>query len=145
MANSVKVKGVQATVNQLNIAIQRVSNRLAVTGVKEACFYVATLAAHETPVDTSTLLNSQFTDVTVEGDRIVGRIGYTAPYAGFVHDAPGKYLTVAKLRPVPFGQAPGSHGFLWDPNGNPKFLFWPLEDSKQEVREIIARRIRSNI
>ena len=39
-----------------------------------------------TPIDTSTLINSQFKSVTKEGDRIVGRVGYTADYARYVHD-----------------------------------------------------------
>ena len=43
-------------------------------------------AAVLTPIDTSTLLNSQFRQVGQEGSRIVGRVGYTADYAVPVHD-----------------------------------------------------------
>ena len=39
-----------------------------------------------TPVDTSTLLNSQFRSVAKEGSKIVGTVGYTAEYAKYVHD-----------------------------------------------------------
>lgn len=39
-----------------------------------------------TPVDTSTLLNSQFRNVTKDGSKIVGTVGYTAEYARYVHD-----------------------------------------------------------
>lgn len=39
-----------------------------------------------TPIDTGTLLNSQFRKVTKEGDSVVGTAGYTASYALPVHD-----------------------------------------------------------
>ncbi|WP_409042844.1 hypothetical protein [Mannheimia haemolytica] len=47
---------------------------------------VAPLAAHYTPVDTSTLINSQFTEMEVNGTRLIGRVGYSANYAAYVHD-----------------------------------------------------------
>ncbi|EMT6385066.1 HK97 gp10 family phage protein, partial [Providencia rettgeri] len=40
-----------------------------------------TQAAVYTPIDTSTLINSQFRTVTVNGTRVTGRIGYSASYA----------------------------------------------------------------
>ncbi|EPZ2436646.1 HK97 gp10 family phage protein [Providencia hangzhouensis] len=43
-------------------------------------------AAVYTPIDTSTLINSQFRTVTVNGTRVTGRIGYSASYAAYVHD-----------------------------------------------------------
>lgn len=39
-----------------------------------------------TPIDTSNLLNSQYKRVDVDGERIVGTVGYTADYAKHVHD-----------------------------------------------------------
>ena len=39
-----------------------------------------------TPIDTSTLLNSAYRQVTQEGGSIVGRYGYRAEYASYVHD-----------------------------------------------------------
>jgi len=46
----------------------------------------ASEASAMTPIDTSTLLNSQFRRVDLEGSRIVGTVGYTAEYALPVHD-----------------------------------------------------------
>ncbi|EMI7063992.1 MULTISPECIES: HK97 gp10 family phage protein [Providencia] len=43
-------------------------------------------AAVYTPIDTSTLINSQFRTVTINGTRVTGRIGYSASYAAYVHD-----------------------------------------------------------
>lgn len=43
-------------------------------------------ASQFTPVDTSTLLNSQYREVKRKDGGWRGRIGYTAYYAGYVHD-----------------------------------------------------------
>lgn len=39
-----------------------------------------------TPIDLSTLLNSQYKRVEVDGEHIRGQVGYTASYAAPVHD-----------------------------------------------------------
>ncbi|RYH58035.1 MAG: hypothetical protein EON54_11660 [Alcaligenaceae bacterium] len=39
-----------------------------------------------TPIDTSTLLNSQYRNVEKVGSKVVGIVGYTADYAAAVHD-----------------------------------------------------------
>ena len=46
----------------------------------------ASEASVMTPIDTSTLLNSQFRKVEKQGDKIIGTVGYTAEYAAAVHD-----------------------------------------------------------
>ena len=46
----------------------------------------ASEAAAMTPIDTSTLLNSQYKRVEIDGERIRGQVGYTASYAVPVHD-----------------------------------------------------------
>jgi len=38
-----------------------------------------------TPIDTSTLINSQYRSVGFEGNAVVGVAGYTADYAKYVH------------------------------------------------------------
>lgn len=52
----------------------------------QALILGASEASVLTPVDTSLLLNSQYKAVRVEGDRVVGTVGYTAEYAAYVHD-----------------------------------------------------------
>lgn len=52
----------------------------------QALILGASEASVLTPIDTSELLNSQYRDVRQEGDKIIGRVGYTAAYAKFVHD-----------------------------------------------------------
>lgn len=78
------------------MATGRMNNRLpqflsaveqkAARGVTQALILGASEASVMTPVDTSTLLNSQFRRVDKEGSRIVGTVGYTAEYAADVHD-----------------------------------------------------------
>lgn len=58
----------------------------AARGVTQALILGASEASVMTPVDTSTLLNSQFRNVAKEGSKIVGTVGYTAEYAADVHD-----------------------------------------------------------
>ena len=75
---------------------RRMTNRLpqflsaveqkAARGVTQALILGASEASVMTPVDTSTLLNSQFRSVAKEGSKIVGTVGYTAEYAAYVHD-----------------------------------------------------------
>lgn len=58
----------------------------AARGVTQALILGASEASVMTPVDTSTLLNSQFRSVEKDGSKIVGTVGYTAEYAKYVHD-----------------------------------------------------------
>ena len=78
------------------MATRRMTNRLpqflsaveqkAARGVTQALLLGASEASVMTPVDTSTLLNSQFRSVAKDGSKIVGTVGYTAEYAAYVHD-----------------------------------------------------------
>lgn len=67
---------------QFTSAVQRKAAR----GITQALIIGASEASVLTPIDTSTLLNSQFKRVEKDGERIVGTVGYTADYALPVHD-----------------------------------------------------------
>lgn len=58
----------------------------AASGMTKALILGASEASVLTPIDTSTLINSQFRHVSKEGDKIRGTVGYTADYAVPVHD-----------------------------------------------------------
>lgn len=73
----------------------RVMTQALVLGASEASVL--------TPIDTSTLLNSQFRKVDREGDAIVGTVGYTAAYALAVHSSE---------KPVVFRRATAEREFL---------------------------------
>jgi hypothetical protein len=75
---------------------KRMTNRLpqfitaveqkAARAMTQALILGASEASVMTPVDTSTLLNSQYRKVDKDGTKIVGMVGYTAEYAKDVHD-----------------------------------------------------------
>jgi hypothetical protein len=82
------------------MASKRITNHLpkftasmqakAASSMTKALILGASEASVLTPIDTSTLLNSQFRHVSKEGSRIRGTVGYTADYAVPVHDPANK-------------------------------------------------------
>lgn len=59
-------------------------------GMTQALILGASEASVMTPIDTSTLINSQYRRVEVEDTKVVGTVGYTAAYAIPVHDPENK-------------------------------------------------------
>lgn len=73
-------------INRLPQFLSAVEQKAA-RGVTQALILGASEASVMTPVDTSTLLNSQFRKGAEKiGNKIVGTVGYTAEYAADVHD-----------------------------------------------------------
>lgn len=62
----------------------------AASAMTKALILGASEASALTPIDTSTLLNSQYRRVEKDGERVVGSVGYTAEYAAAVHDPDNK-------------------------------------------------------
>lgn len=105
------------------------------------------MAATLTPIDTGHLVNSAFGPV-VNGKT--GRVGYTAEYAFWVHQAPGKlkgqprqhfgktsnHSDFGPQRPVAFGGGTGV-GNYWDPNAEPKFLAKGFDRIKPAIPQIL--------
>lgn len=71
--------------NNLPRFIESVERR-GMRGVTQAMILGASEASVLTPIDSSTLINSQYRNVAKDGSRIVGSVGYTAEYALPVHD-----------------------------------------------------------
>jgi phage tail sheath protein FI len=63
---------------------------LAARSMTQALILGASEASTLTPIDTSTLINSQYRAVEKVGSKVVGRVGYTADYALAVHDPDNK-------------------------------------------------------
>lgn len=85
------------------------------------------------PVDTSTLLNSHYRDVSKEGSRIVGRVGFTAEYALAVHEAEGKLK--GQPRPPRDGVPRGNY---WGPHdGQPRYLALAFERASADIKAIL--------
>lgn len=82
----IKVKGISQAKKNLNALVGDIQGRKVVRAMQSALIIGGTQAALYTPIDTSTLINSQFREITVNGNRVTGRVGYTANYAVYVHD-----------------------------------------------------------
>jgi len=69
-------------IEQVHVKAARAMTQVLILGQSEASVL--------TPIDTSTLLNSQIKSVDSKAGRIVGTAGYTADYALAVHDPDNK-------------------------------------------------------
>lgn len=81
-----KVRGIRQAKANLDRIIKDVQGRKVVRALQSAMLIGSAQAALYTPIDTSTLINSQFREITSNGVRVTGRVGYTANYAMYVHD-----------------------------------------------------------
>ncbi|MBD2806357.1 HK97 gp10 family phage protein [Xenorhabdus sp. ZM] len=82
----VKVKGIKEAQTRLNALIGDIKGRKVVRAMYKALSIGSTQAALYTPIDTATLINSQFRDIRFDGVLLTGRVGYSANYAVYVHD-----------------------------------------------------------
>lgn len=112
--------------------------RRAARGVLQALTLGASEAAALTPQHTSNLINSQYKAVDQQGARIVGRVGYTAEYALWVHEAPGTLK--GQPRPAETGKPQGNY---WDPRGEPEFLARGFDRALPNIRRVLKGALRA--
>lgn len=129
----VKIKGIKAAQRRLDAVVEDVRTRRAVRAIKSAMFIIGAESALMTPMDTGTLVNSQFQETMINGTRITGRIGYSANYAVYVHNASG----IMKGLP-----RPNNRGNYWDPSGEPKFLTKAAERTRRQVDDTIRKEMK---
>lgn len=105
-------------------------------------------AALLTPVDTSTLINSQYKELRPMSGGMRSKVGYTAAYAAAVSGMSGKLkgqprAHFGKTRAgQEFGGGTGK-GNYWDPDAEPDFLKKGFErDGMDEIKAIIKRGYR---
>ncbi|MBV4366288.1 HK97 gp10 family phage protein [Erwinia phyllosphaerae] len=82
----VKVKGISQAQQEMNALIDDIQGRKAVRAIQSSLIIGSSQAALYTPIDTSTLMNSQYRELSLDGTRLTGRVGYSANYAVYVHD-----------------------------------------------------------
>lgn len=80
-----------------------------------------------TPIDTSLLVNSQYTTTGADSYGVYGAVGYTAEYAAAVHAKKGT------LKGLPRANGNGSY---WSPDGEPQFLTKAFNENKAELNQI---------
>ncbi|HDZ6759665.1 TPA: HK97 gp10 family phage protein [Mannheimia haemolytica] len=118
----IKVKGIRQVKQRLNQVVGEVQSQKATRAMFRILNAVAPLAAHYTPVDTSTLINSQFTEMEVNGIRLIGRVGYSANYAAYVHD-------------------PNIKQNFRKPSAKKEFLTSALNESKATIKSIVKEEL----
>lgn len=128
-----KLMGLKQAQQNLNRIVDEISSQKIVTALTSASIIITTEAASMTPIDTSTLINSQYRTIDVNGTRVTGRIGYSANYALYVHNASGK------LKGQPRANGNGAY---WGPNGESKFLDKAVENTRSMVDAAIMREMR---
>lgn len=82
----VKVTGIRESKAKLAAVIDDIKGKAVVRALQAAMIVGGSQAALYTPIDTSTLINSQFREIIVSGTRITARVGYSSNYATYVHD-----------------------------------------------------------
>lgn len=128
-----KLRGVRQAVERTSQIVDEIIATKAVRTLKSATYIIRTESATLTPIDTSTLINSQFDAVEVSGTRITGKVGYSASYALYVHNASGKL----KGRPRRNG-----NGTYWSPGGEPQFLTKAAQRTKDLVDSVIKKEMK---
>jgi len=114
------VKGVNQVRKNLTGLIGNIRGDLTRKTVTEILITGQNYAVLLTPVDTSNLVNSRFMEIKNDSNGFIGRVGYTAAYAAYVHDGGEKNW-----------QKPGSES---------EFLRKGFErDGKEAIQQIIKR------
>ena len=91
--------------------------------VTEVLIQVEGAALPMIPIATSALANSSNRQVRKAPNGWGGTLYYGADYAAYVHEAPGTLMGTDTQR------SPARLGFVWGPNGEPKFLEKAIEET----------------
>ncbi|HCM9328140.1 TPA: HK97 gp10 family phage protein [Enterobacter hormaechei subsp. xiangfangensis] len=118
----IKVKGISQAKKNLNALVGDIQGRKVVRSMQSVLIIGGSQAALYTPIDTSTLINSQFREITVNGNRVTGRVGYSANYAAYVHDpsVPQKFRRATARK---------------------EFLTKGFEDTQRQIDAVIAKEM----
>lgn len=128
-----KLRGINEAIARTAQIVDEITATKVVRALKSATYIIRTESATMTPIETSTLINSQFDTIEVNGTRVTGKVGYSANYALYVHNASGKL----KGQPRPNGK-----GSYWSPNGEPKFLTKAADKTKDLVDKAIKAEMK---
>jgi hypothetical protein len=103
-------------------------------GLKKGGLYLQRTSQKLVPVEFGVLKNSAFTRAFGSGFQTVVVVGYTAAYAGQVHER-----VAMKLKGRPRRPSPPHRGRYWDPlpRATAKFLEKPVRDDKEKISKIV--------
>lgn len=118
-----KVTGINRAVADLNALVGNITSKKVSRAMHRALDIGGRQAAVYTPIDTKTLINSQFRDVEVKGTLFTGHVGYSASYAVFVHD-------------------PNVKQRFSRPTAKKEFLAKGFEETRQMINQAVAEEMR---
>ncbi|CNI69166.1 Uncharacterised protein [Yersinia frederiksenii] len=140
------VKGLDEVRKNVNKLFAKISGPVTEDVVTEILITGLAYASAITPRDTALLVNSQFKILTKIDSGWLGKVGFVAEYADFVHEASGKLKGQPRSSVKSFETSSGKTAFasnegnFWDPYGEPQFLKKGFErDGKEEIKNIIIR------
>lgn len=141
-----KVKGISNAKKNLNDLINDVKGRKAVRAIQSALILGSARAAYYTPIDTSTLINSQFREMDFSGVLITGRVGYSANYAAYVHEMSGKLkgqprAHFGKTREGKLFGGGTEKGNYWDPHAEPQFLSKGFDEEREAIYKVMLKEL----
>jgi hypothetical protein len=123
-------KNLAALEQRINAAVEK--------GLHLAGLHLQGKSQKEAPAEYGNLRNSAYTSKTGTGLQTKIEVGYTAPYAGFVHE---KVDMVLKGKPRPSGL-----GTYWSPAGaKAKFLEDPAREEMPAMQKIITNQVRKAV
>ncbi len=117
-----KLVGMRKLQSNFDKLVNDITGKRSVRAVTAAITVGASQASIYTPIDTSTLLNSQFREVLSSGTRVTGRVGYSANYAVYVNDP---------NRPQNFRRS----------SARKEFLRLGFEDARQEIDAVVRQEM----
>ena len=124
------VTGLDQVVGSLKLQMNKAKGELTNKAITEMLIIGAENAATITPIDTSTLINSQGRQLWTTDTGQAGAVYYGAKYAKWVHNATGALR--GKLRA-------NKNGRYWDPGGEPQFLKKGMEEMAQDAGAILKK------
>lgn len=127
------VIGDEQILSRLDKELQGLSTTRLDTFMNALVRQIEARALQYAPDKTSQLINSSYKFTAITPTQVRGAVGFGAPYAIYVHQAPGKLLGTRTPR------WPRRFGFVWDPNGRPKFLKIAADETIREDFKPLAR------
>lgn len=125
------VKGIARVKRNYRRIVKDIAGRQTEAAVTEILSQGVAFAQTMTPVDTGNLAQSQYhPSVEINGSKAIGRVGYIAEYAGWVHGKPGT------LDGQPRANGNGSY---WDTAGEPEFLRKGFDEVKPSIPQILKK------
>lgn len=120
--------------------VQKDFIKLLTQRVSTATEYLKGQAVKNTPSDTGVLRNSFITQVKVDKDRIVGKVGNTSQYAAYVHQGTGIYVSGGRKTKWRYFVATGKYKGWHITNGqkpNP-YLGKTVMVEKENIRKLLG-------